>query len=226
MVGDDLTIYIEEVYDGWIAQHAINCHGEVLASVDEDFGRQPRPTLLSLPARGKKPTPPTVSRALNFHGPRQQGMREDERIADMVRPLSIESKLWLTKKLALSMPPFLLLGVAESHVLAEARLLTDEFVVCRRLRLAYALQQPKIGTDQQPYDYDTLVLYVAHLYNGAANDTELPVEQVFLDWPEVDLQRPVDCLVYQDHLFIAECGMDDKRASVHVWQIQRHPEVT
>lgn len=225
MVDNDLTIYVEEVYDGWVAQHAIDHHGEVLQSIDEDYGRKPLSTFLHLPAHGVKSAPPTVSRALNFQGPRQRGVRGEDRIDEIVRPLSVESKMWLANKLQLPFRAFLLLGVAESHVIAQAPMpYMDEFVVCRRLRLAYALQQPQMDSDHQIYDYDTLVLHVAHLYNGAAGDTELPVEGVFMEWPGVNLERPMDCLVHQNHLFIAEGGTHHTPSRVHVWQIQMSRE--
>ncbi len=57
--------------------------------------------------------------ALNFAGPRHRGMRAPERTLDLVRPLSIQEKMALIDRFRLDVPPPLLLGIAESYVLAE-----------------------------------------------------------------------------------------------------------
>lgn len=210
------TIYVEEEYDGWIAQHAIRPDGTFLASQDEDHGQKVPDHWLQLPPTAHRPTPPRATLRLNFSGPRHRGLREDERIAEAVRPLSIESRMFIAQRISLPVMPPLLLGLAESYVLAETLFTApDVYLVCRRLRLAYAL--PARTGD---YDYDTLEVYAAHFYNCSTDDRELPAEQVFTAWPGVTPRRPMDCMIHDNHLLVADGGTNEHPSAIHVWQIE------
>jgi len=220
-IDPDLTIYVEEIYgdDDLLAQHAITPAGAIIQSVDE----QESPNNfapLALPANLQRPAPVNHAQKLSFSGPRQRGLREAERITDVVRPLEVPTKIKLIQQLKLDILPPQILGIAESRVLAEAHLSPDTCLVCRRLRIAYALTTPRYEADNQPYDYDTLELYTAHLYDVADNDIEVSPDIVLAGLPGVELSRPMDCIVFQRHLFVADGGSANRSSHVHVWQMR------
>ena len=213
----DMTLYIEEIYgdDDWLAQHRMTLKGQFIRSVDDQHGHTTHFSPLHLPDNLIRPAPITASAALNFSGPRQRGLREPERIHETVRPLTIATKMQVIQQLGLDLMPPLLLGIAESTVIAEA--LLPPLLVCRRLRLAYALTTPQRDSDGQHYDYDTHVLYVAHHYE--TDDFELPPEIVFAGLPGVTLLRPMDCLAHDGYLFVADGGTPQRYSQIHIWQI-------
>jgi hypothetical protein len=213
----DMTLYVEEIYgdDDWLAQHAVTLDGQFTQSVDDQHGQTTYFAPLHLPDDLIRPAPITTSEALNFTGPRQRGLREPERVQEVVRPLTVATKMQIIQQLGLDLAPPLLLGIAESTVIAEAML--PPLLVCRRLRLAYALITPQQDTDGQHYDYDTHVLYVAHRYE--TDDSELPPEIVFAGLPGVTLLRPMDCLAFNDYLFVADGGTPQRHSHIHIWRI-------
>ncbi len=219
----DFTIYAEEVYgeNAWLAQHALRLDGTVLRSVDEQDGVQEIEPL-DLPPGLVKPRSGWHTMALNFAGPRWRGLRAPERALDLVRPLSIDEKLALIAKFKLAVPPPLLMGIAESYVLSETRIVHPNlFFVCRRARLAVALPEERLDDDHQPYDYDTEVIYVAHFYDC---DQEPSLDDLLTDLTEVPLYRPMDCLLVNHHLFIADGGAGDRPSAIQVWRLEL-PEV-
>jgi hypothetical protein len=126
----------------------------------------------------------------------------------------------LASQLALPVPPPLIIGIAESVVLAEALITPPAtFMVCRRLRLACALPETRRDSDGLPYDYDTKVIYTAHPYAADSGDIELPPDDVLGGLPGVRLRRPMDCMVCHGHLFIADGGMTDHNSRIHIWKI-------
>jgi hypothetical protein len=220
-VTPDLTIYVEEVYtpDAWIAQHRISPGGDIVTSVDEQGGEveiQP----LRLPADLVEPQPVWQTAGLNFTGPRLRGLREPERAASVVQPIEIGDKIVLVERLNLPVMPPLLLGLAESYVVAEAALHPPRwYVVCRRIRLAYALTEARMDSDGLPYDYDSLELYAAHLVDLEQAD-DLRLLNALDGLPGPALHRPMDCVIVNDHLVIADGGGDSQRNRVHLWQIE------
>ncbi len=212
-----MTLFVEEIYGeaDWLAQHHLTLDGHITKSVDDHAGENTKFSPLKLPPDLIAPAPITTSAALNFSGPRQRGLREPERIQEMVRPLTVATRIQIVEQLDLEMQPSQLLGIAESTVIAEA--LLPPVLVCRRLRLAYALTTQQLDSNDQPYDYDTLVLYVAHLYEN--DDFELPAATVFAGLPGVTLRRPMDCLVYNGYLLVADGAIAQRRCQIHVWQI-------
>lgn len=220
-VSDDLTVYVEEIYteDCWIAQHAISPDGQFLASMDEQGGANTKVTPLHLPANIAKPHSGWHTMNLNYLGPRHRGMRIAERILDMLKPISIHEKMALVKRMMPNMPVGSILGLAESFVVAEARFAHPHvYMVCRRVRVAYALPEPKISTDNHPYDYDTMVFYITHPYDKSDTDDVL-LDMAFNSLPEVTFLRPMDCLIAHNHLYIADGGQDDAVSRVHIWEI-------
>ena len=211
-------IYVEEIYadDGWLAQHQYAPDGKLVQSVDELEGRNTDVQPLELPADLVKPKTGWHTMALNFAGPRHRGMRVNERLAEMVQPLSIADKMALSQRLKLQ--PMQLVGVAESYVLAEAELVHPNlFLACRRIRFAFALIDERRDHDNEPYDYDTHVLYAMHLFDLTL-DEERPLNNLLDDLP--GLFRPMDCLLLGDRLYIAEGGSADRASSVQVWRVE------
>ena len=219
-VSPTLALYVEEIFgdDDQLAQHTLSLDGKVLHSVDESINPASDFIPLTLPADVVRPSPIRHASRLNFSGPRQLGLRDLERITDVVRTLEVPTRIRLAQQINIPMP--LILGVAESRVLAEALLTPpDTYLVCRRLRIAHALPEPQRDTDQQWYDYDTLAVYTAHLYNPVLNDVELPPDAVFAGLPGVRLVRPMDCIMCHEHVFIADGGDADRPSRIHIWRV-------
>jgi hypothetical protein len=145
-------------------------------------------------------------------------MREAERVGELVQPFTLQEKMTLIERLALNIMPPMLLGLAESYVLAEAELARPYlYVVCRRVRLAIALPAVQTDADGQPYDYDTLVLHLAHWIDRRSPDVSLV--EVIDHLPGVTLHRPTDCIIRDGYLFISDGGGDQQKNRLHVWTI-------
>lgn len=233
----DLHIYVEEIYseDAWIAQHCITPEGTIRESIDEDFGSRTALAPLTLPEGTTQPQRGWHTQTLNFSGPRHRGLRDLERVQEVVRPLPIQAKLTLSRHLPGDIPPPMVMGLAESYVLAEARLTRPQtnqknrpqlFVVCRRVRIAFALPQPAIDAHGNPYDYDSLVLHMAHLHHyDTHQDSTLdnPLAEIGDTLPQADLYRPMDCVLCEDHLVIADGGDASRNSAVHLWRVEQPP---
>ena len=216
-------------YKGDCALSGVTSAGEIVAEeFDDDHWMRHRITLdcelvqsgdLDEPDMLLKPSSPTTH-ALNYSGVRYRGMREDDRVAEWVQPLTIMEKMPLLPYLKLNIPPMLLLGIAESHVTSEARISDTLSVVCRRVRLAYTLAQPQVDEAGLPYDYDTLVLHVAHLYE---DDSEVDLAQVLAGIDGIQLQRPLDCIVYENKLIIADASDGEHNSRIVVFRIATSP---
>ena len=215
----DGTIYAEEFYgeNAQVAQHALRLDGTMVDSVDEADGELESVQPLALPPDIHKPKTGWHTMDLNFAGPRHRGMRAPERTAELVLPMTIDEKMRFAKRLGLNVPAPMLLGVAESYVLAESDIERPHlYFVCRRVRLAVALEGERLDDEQQPYDYDTLVLYAAHFYH---RNEELPLTVLLENLTDVPLHRPMDCLLLDDHLFIADGGEGERLSAIHVWRV-------
>ncbi len=216
-----IILYIEEIYsaDAWVAQHKVTLKGKFLETVDENFGMNEHITPITLPSQAVKPQRGWHTMTLNYAGPRHRGMREAERVMDVVKPLSVAIKMTLAQQLKLEAPLFII-GMAESYVLAEIPLSRPNlFIVCRRIRLAVALPETKLDERGQTYDYDTQVIYRAHFHHRDTSNETL-VEDLLEELPGITLNRPMDCLLYADHIFIADGGGRDLPSRIHVWHIQ------
>lgn len=163
---------------------------------------------------GFKPNSMPTVHPLNSKAPRLRGIREEDRISEWVQPLTIMEKMTIIERLKLSVSPMQMLGIADSTVLSYAELPDGTQIVCRRVRLAYAL--PQMNYDPYPYDYDNLPIYVIHRYDPM-ND-ELPSWETMLgDFAGVSLQRPTDCLLSPAHLVVADSSADGKKCRLLVW---------
>ncbi|PJF26140.1 MAG: hypothetical protein CUN53_09220 [Phototrophicales bacterium] len=221
-VSADHQIYVEEIYgeQGWIAQHQIDMERGIIASLDEES--EARTLLDPLPSDVIQPQSCWNTMKLNYAGPRWRGLREPERLLEMLRPISTADKIEVVKLLGLSLPPPMLLGVAESYVLSEACVLPpDVFFVCRRVRLAIALETVKVDEEGLPYDYDTLAIHTAHFYDRAA-DSEPALLDALTTLPGARLRNPMDCIVHDDYLFVSDSARGDSQtpSQVHVWRIE------
>jgi len=214
------VVYVEEFYgeDGWLAQRALHLDGAVTAEMDEAHGARAGAPPLELPADLIRPASVNHTRSLNFSGPRWRGMRAEERIDDMVFPLPVAAKIALAQRVQLDVPPPLLLGIAESRALAETPLAPDCWLVCRRLRLAYALPQPRRADDGALYDYDSCVLHLAHFWTPD-DGGELLTDAALAGLPGADLRRPLDCLAAYGYVLVADGGTPDQLAALHVWRL-------
>lgn len=221
-VSPDLTLFVEEIdAEGLVAQQAMRLDGTVLARVDEAEG-DAKP--LPLPPELSRPQTVWHTMSLNFAGPRHRGLRGPERVFELVRGINMQDKMALIQRFNLPVTPPMILGLAESYVLAEAPLLyPNVFVVCRRARIAYALAEEQLDADQQPYDYDTLVVYTAHIFDRT-RDSDVLLTEPHESFPDVTLRRPMDCMIAHHHLFIADGGDDDHPNAVHIWQIHEPPQ--
>lgn len=213
------VVYVEEFYgdDGWLAQRALRPDGTVVDQMDEAHGAQAGAPPLALPADLVRPTSVNHTQSLNFSGPRWRGIRAEERIDDMVLPLPVAAKMALAQRAQLDVPPPLLLGIAESRVLAETPLGPDCWLVCRRLRLAYALPQPRYADNGALYDYDSCALHLAHIWTPD-DGGELLTDAALAGLPGVQLHRPLDCLAAYGCLAVADGGAPDRPAALHVWR--------
>lgn len=229
-------LLVEEVYgdaagDGngnevWMAQHRCSLDGEVLESVDEAWGEHQGLTPLTIPPGSDVPQPVWhSSKALNFRGPRHQGMREEERVQDMVVSLNVAEKMALISHYNLPIMPPQLLGIAESYVIAEAMLQRpDLYIVCRRIRLAVAMPEVRFDDDQQPYNYDTQVFYLAHWFDRSLA-REPSLADLLYTLPGAEFHRPMDCILTPTLLCIADGGGTLRQNCVHLWQVE-HPVET
>ena len=157
-VGTDGTLYVEEIIDDGdrVVQHVVNPAGDIVASVDD---AAPGPFVpLTLPPDAIRARSPRDTIALNFSGPRLRGLCEHDRVQELVQPLTMPDRMALVERLKLDVLPPHVLGLAESYVLAEAALTPVLFVVCRRVRIVYRLNEPRRERDGTPYDYDTVTV--------------------------------------------------------------------
>lgn len=221
----DRHIFSEEVYedgeDTWMARHIHRYDGTEIDSEDEDSGRNTALRPLAPPPHAIRSQIGWHTQSLNFHGPRHRGMREEERVSDLVRPISVMAKMRLAAHLKLQIPPPHILGLAESYVLAEIELVRPRhYLVCRRLRLAYALPEIQQDDTSMTYNYDTHVFHLLHFFDRELMDIETPIETALEGLPGPTLRRPLDCLMHDDTLIVADGGETDRQSTLHLWHVE------
>ncbi len=224
-VTSDLQIYAEEIYtdDCWLAQHHVGADGEIITSIDEDHGNVSVTEPLPVPTEMAQPSSGWQTMWLNFAGPRHRGLRALERVDALVRSMTIQDKMALSAYFKFNMPPPMLLGLAESYVISEAKTpITGLYFVCRRLRIAFVLPAPQTDEQGEPYDYDTRVIYGAHFAIRSAESESL-LSEIDNLFPGVTPIRPMDCVITANHLIIADGGDTDRLSAVHLWRF--NPEL-
>ncbi|MEO0595402.1 MAG: hypothetical protein AAFV93_09040 [Chloroflexota bacterium] len=205
----DGMLYVEEFYDdAFLAQHRIATDATILQTQDENDGTQV-PNWFSLPSNCILPNHPT-EHPLNKKAVRLRGMRETDRVSEWAQPLTIMEKMPLIQQLGLTLPAMMLLGIAESHVLAQATIAEKYCLVCRRIQIVYTLPKIQYDTYGMPFDYDCLTLHLLHDY--VADDTR-PLHELLTTFAPVE--RPLDCLFHKGTLYVTEGGTETISAKVH-----------
>lgn len=220
LAATESSVWVEELYgDGWLAQHRLEFDGAFSASVDEDEGRAADLSPLPIPPGAIRPQRAWSALSLNHAGPRRRGLREEDRLLDLLPALPIADKLALAAYLGLPTPS--VLGLTESFVLAESPL-TDpaDLLVCRRLRAAVVVPR-QIGPDGLPFDYDTVEFHVLHPWTAAAEAPTL--DTILAGLPGVPLVRPMDCLRLGNRLIVAEGGESGRLGTICVLAIDGLP---
>ncbi|MBL8146170.1 MAG: hypothetical protein JNL34_07280 [Anaerolineae bacterium] len=217
---DGNRLWAEEMYgDQWMAQHCLDLDGGIIESADEDAGRAANLKPLSVPADSLAPRRAWAAMRLNYTGPRHRGLREEDRLTDILHAISVADKFALAGWL--NLPPPAVLGVAESYVLAECPLAApDDLLLCRRLRVAVAVPR-QMGDDGLPFDYETRAIFV--LQRWTAGDDEPPLESALAGLGGVPLRRPMDCLRRGDRLYVAEGGETDQPSAISIIEIRGLP---
>lgn len=218
-------VYVEEIYSvlDWAAQHIVTPEGGLSASRDEDYGSNTHFEPFKRPVDLVKPGPVKRGHELNFSGARLRGLRETERITDTVRALSPAEKMTFAAYFNLTPPVPTLLGIAESSVTAEAEIIPGKWhVMCRRIRLAYALPEVRYDDMGYPFDYDTVTVYAAHDYDPALGSSAdmLSFAELPAIFHGIRLRRPMDCLFYGGFLVVADGGGPDVPSQVHFWKLE------
>lgn len=212
-VTHDGWIYAEELYghDDWLAQHRLTRTGGIVESVDESSGANLDMKPLSLPDDIITPDHKSCCEALHFSGARLRGLLSEERIDEIVLPLSVADKIELVDYMEWDIDPMQLIGIAESVVLAHTRLPDETLIVCRRVRVAYRLVEPHAD-----YDYDALAVYLLH--EVYPDDDVLDLVDCLNDDDDVVLLRPMDCLFYGGLLYVADGGEDEDKSAIHIFE--------
>lgn len=210
----DNNFYIEEYYDyTYIAHHQLTLDGDILETRDEASGKNTI-DIFSVDDLRLKPERPR-QHFLNYTALRLRGMRQSDKVSEWVRPLPIQDKMPLLQTLNLQISPMMLMGIAESRVLAQTKLSDDVDLVCRKIRLLIALPEPKLDSTGLPYDYDTLVIHVLHPYHHYT-DHYPPLHQALKLFPQLD--KPSDCLLVNETLIIANSSDGASVSEIHLFQ--------
>jgi hypothetical protein len=229
-VAPDLSFYVEEIYgdEGWMAQAAYDFEGQLLAAVDEASGDNQGVERLLKPKGLVRPRTGASNTELNYGGARHRGLVMEDRVEEMLRPLSIEDKMLLVEEGAVpSVPPPYVLGLAQSYVVSEVQLISPGedggplFLLSRRLRVAYRLPEPAIDDSGETYDYDSVELSVLQRYSP--HEGTLPLGESLPDEAAlgVVLNWPTDIVLREGVLFAADSaqGRDDLSSRVHLWEV-------
>lgn len=212
----DGRIAVEEFYDDWLARSLFSADGTLLMFSDEgahENDSAPDFDLAPFPA-GLNPPPP-IGRAsvLSYEIGRWRGLRDDERIAEVLQTLSVAEKMALSPYKI----PGVIMGTAESYVLAEAVIRPNLSLVCRRLRIAYALATPAYDANGAPYDYDTFVLHLAQWFDPA---TDSAANCAPLDQPRPNVGAcPMDAMYDGSRLYVVNGGDAERLSALHLYEV-------
>lgn len=223
-VDERLNIYVEEIYeDTWAAQYQFSFTGELIQRVDERRGQNDSYARLALPPDIRKPQPARAAAVLNYGGARWHGDLEADRLVDLAVPLSLEERRYLVKMGLQSeeMLPYIL-GIIHSYVLSEAEVRPNQFVLCRRLRVAYRLRVPQIiGQNGTIENYDSVEFALAQHFDPTQPDRPLHASWLGPEALGVRLNWPMDVIAYGDVLFLADSAYCSRGPSaVHIFRIQ------
>lgn len=216
----DLILYVEELYgaEPWVAQHRLQFDGTILETRDEADSIDAF-IPFELPAHAIRPAAVASGHPLDFSGPRLQGLRATDRIDGLVRSLPMQIRMNLAQTVLPGVMPPLILGLVESRVLAACSLNDDAGtqVICRRVGVACALSGQRVDESGIPYDYETKTLFLAHTWREADG---LDLEEIMTsNLPGADLYRPMDCLLVDNTLVVADGGDGGRTSVIHLWRV-------
>lgn len=157
---------------------------------------------------------------LHYVGARWRGLRDEDRIASLVQPLSIAAKMTLVEKLSLDVLPPMLLGVLESRVRSVCELTKSHLLVCRTVRLALALPGQRLDEYGAPYDYDALALNIFHPLDAAATDAPELVDCVEYS-RAVNLIHPLDCVAHDGYVYILDAAEKGEPAELVILKVEQ-----
>jgi hypothetical protein len=165
LIGIDANghVALEMMYgaDDWLAQYVITSDGTVRDQRDEDYGQNADFEPLDLSSFQRvSPASPEAARRLVFVGGRWRGLRETDRLLDVLHPLSIAEKMALSSMTVNSLTGPIL-GIVESRILTAVPITDRWTLLCRQVRIAFSVPV-KRDADGLPYDYDSRALHLAH----------------------------------------------------------------
>lgn len=218
-IGQQGDLYVEEIYgDDWFAQHHFAPDGRRIASIDEHYGRVDARSL-SLPPTLITPSIRDLDDSWTFVGGRARGLRIEERISDLLQPLSIAERAYLSAQIHPSIAPGQWLGISARLPRAVAHVAPSLLLVCSKVQIAYALLSPAVDAHRMLYDYDTITLFLLQSYDVQVKEKP-PVSVSLKEIDGQPLYRPLDCLVFNGRLYVADGGANDRKSAIRVWEIE------
>lgn len=175
--------------------------------------------LTDLPQRFISPVRHDAAEMLHFVGARWRGLRDEDRVASLVQPLSIAAKMTLIARLSLDVMPPMLLGVLESRVRSVCEV-ADALLVCRTVRLALALPDKRLDEYGAPYDYDSLALNIFHPFDAATLDAPELVDCIEYT-RAMQLVYPLDCVAHDEYVYILDAVGQDESAGLVILKAER-----
>ena len=188
-------VALEMIYgkDGWLVQYVIAADGTLIAQRDEDYGRNHAFEPLDLSDFSNLlPHLPDAVQDLAFAGGRWRGLRETDRVPDILHPLTV------SEKTALNAYGFAgpILGIVESKVCAAAKINDHWHLLCRQLRIAFSVPVRR-DFDGLPYDYDSLLLHFVEWFAEADEpgmSSDQPLDQLIATSRSTFSPQPTDLL--------------------------------
>ena len=221
-VTDQQTIIVEEYYaNHFVAQHHIEPPDRFIITTDEKHGQS---CLVPIPTPAGSAVPPTtnpIPKLEHRTGAPQHGIRADDRIDSLVYPLTMSDKIRLAEQVPVPAPPPMLIGLSESRVLSNLTLPNDHRLICRHLRLAYALMTEKTLPSGQRINYNTVTIHRLQFLPDDESFTPLTLTGLYTD---EHLHRPTQCMRHGDRIYIADSGGDQPNR-VHIYHVQTNPKL-
>jgi len=221
-IDDTLSIYAEEIYeDTWAARYKLSFDGRLIERVDEDHGQNPNYVRLEPPPGAAAPQAARATADLNFGGGRWHGDLEAERVRELARPLSLADLQCLVDAGLQSqdMLPYIL-GIVHSYVISEAEVQPNQFVVCRRLRIAYRLSLPRTDHSGELENYDSAEFALAQTFDPARPDRPLAETWLRPNRLGIALNWPMDVIARDGYLFVADSAYRQGRgpSRIHIFR--------
>lgn len=211
-------LYGADSADCWLAQYVFSADGTPLDQRDEAYGHNPHFAPFDLADFSlDRPETAEAVQPLIFAGGRWRGLRETDRVPDVLHPLTVAEKIELT---ALGLPDNLL-GVVESQVLAMVAINMDWLLLCRRVRLAYVTPYSR-DADGTPFDYDSCAVHFVQWLPRQADDAgSQPLPQLMRDSRAMFGAQPTDLLYNPQwqRLYLIDNGTPTEPALLHIFAI-------